>query len=338
MQFSTRINVTPSASFTTDGAIYSIDYSPFEDKFITAGRQLCLWDVERSEIVQNFKWGNDDIIFAKYSPNEPNLIITTQYDNSITFYDLRVGNAVQKLTLNMRSNAARFNPMKPYMFAVANDDSNVYSFDFRNFTKAKTIHAGFVNAALDVEFSPLGTELVAGSFDQTVRIWKADSPRSREIYHNKRMQAAFQVRYTHDSKYILTGSADMNVRLWKSEASMLERIPSVREKKSLQYRNALKEKYAHMPEISKILTKRQLPKYIYNQTKVRYVHSQAEKRKEENRIKNDPKNAERQPLHKSMISKVAFEGQKRHELNEFANEDEEEDFIEEPPSDFSDSD
>lgn len=41
---------------------------------------------------------------------------------------------------------------------------------------------------MDVEFSPTGEELVTGSYDRTVRIWRRDQGQSRDIYHTKRMQ------------------------------------------------------------------------------------------------------------------------------------------------------
>jgi DDB1- and CUL4-associated factor 13 len=45
-----------------------------------------------------------------------------------------------------------------------------------------------VAAVMDVEFSPTGEELVTGSYDRTVRIWRRDQGQSRDIYHTKRMQ------------------------------------------------------------------------------------------------------------------------------------------------------
>jgi len=41
---------------------------------------------------------------------------------------------------------------------------------------------------MDLAYSPTGKEFVTGSYDRSVRIFKANKGRSREMYHTKRMQ------------------------------------------------------------------------------------------------------------------------------------------------------
>jgi WD repeat and SOF domain-containing protein 1 len=72
---------------------------------------------------------------------------------------------------------------------------------------------------MDVAYSPTGREFVTGSYDRTVRIFRVNQGKSREVYHTKRMQRVFTVNYTQDARYVLSGSDDMNVRLWKTVAS-----------------------------------------------------------------------------------------------------------------------
>jgi WD repeat and SOF domain-containing protein 1 len=45
-----------------------------------------------------------------------------------------------------------------------------------------------VSAVLDVDFSPTGEELVTGSYDRSIRIFRTREGHSREVYHTKRMQ------------------------------------------------------------------------------------------------------------------------------------------------------
>jgi DDB1- and CUL4-associated factor 13 len=47
---------------------------------------------------------------------------------------------------------------------------------------------GHVSAVLDVDFSPTGEELVAGSYDRSLRIFRSREGHSRDVYHTKRMQ------------------------------------------------------------------------------------------------------------------------------------------------------
>lgn len=72
----------------------------------------------------------------------------------------------------------------------------------RNLEKAKLIHKDHVSAvyvhilyfqlcniiSMDIAYSPTGREFVSGSYDRTVRIFSSESPKSREVYHTKRMQ------------------------------------------------------------------------------------------------------------------------------------------------------
>lgn len=59
-----------------------------------------------------------------------------------------------------------------------------------------------------------------------------------------------------------------------------------REKRALNYSEALKEKYASHPEIKRIKRHRQVPKHIYNAQKEMRTIKDKEKRKEANRRKH----------------------------------------------------
>lgn len=75
------------------------------------------------------------------------------------------------------------------------------------------------SAVIDVDYSPTGRELVAGSYDRTIRIFEASRGHSRDVYHTKRMQRLTCVKWSLDDKYIISGSDEMNIRLWKARAS-----------------------------------------------------------------------------------------------------------------------
>ena len=115
----------------------------------------------------------------------------------------------------------------------------------RNLAHPRFLHSGHTSAVLDVDFSPTGQEFVSGSFDCSVRIFKATESSSRfiffqnirnfrfydriiqinifvflrDIYHTRRMNCVLSVLYSMDSKFVLSGSNEMNVRVWKSNAA-----------------------------------------------------------------------------------------------------------------------
>jgi len=44
---------------------------------------------------------------------------------------------------------------------------------------------------MDIDYSPTGQEFATGSYDRSIRIFKVDGGKSREIYHTRRMQRYF---------------------------------------------------------------------------------------------------------------------------------------------------
>lgn len=224
---------------------------------------------------------------------ETSILASTGTDRSIVIYDLRTAMPVAKTILNFASNAVSWNPMEAFNFAVACEDHNAYMFDMRKMERALNIYKGHVAAVMDLEFSPTGEELVTASYDRTVRLWSKMQGHSRDIYHTKRMQRVFSVNFTPDSKFLLSGSDDGNIRLWRSEASSREGIKSARQRQSLEYNEALKERYAHMPEIRRIKKHRHIPKVVKKAGEIKTEELAAIKRKEENERKHTKKQHEK---------------------------------------------
>jgi WD repeat and SOF domain-containing protein 1 len=156
----------------------------------------------------------------------------------------------------------------------------------RKMNRALNVLKDHVAAVMDVEFSPTGEELVSASYDRTVRLWSRMKGHSRDIYHTKRMQRVFSAKWTPDSKYILSGSDDGNIRLWRAQASKREGIKSAKQRQSLEYNEALSERYAHMPEVRRIKRHRHIPKVVKKAGEIKNEELKAIKRKEENERKH----------------------------------------------------
>lgn len=61
----------------------------------------------------------------------------------------------------------------------------------------------------------------------------------------------------------------MNLRLWKNQPSKPTGVMNEREKRAIQYRKKLLEKFGENRKIKRILMHRHLPKYILNAKKRR---------------------------------------------------------------------
>ncbi|EGW31226.1 uncharacterized protein SPAPADRAFT_61803 [Spathaspora passalidarum NRRL Y-27907] len=239
-------------TFVGDAAFKGIDRHRNDPIFVTGGATIQLWDMNRSKYTSDLSWGADNVTTVKFNQTETNIIASAGSDNSVVLYDVRTNTAIQKVVLSLRTNSISWNPMEAFNFATGSDDHNAYLWDMRNLGRSLNVYKDHVAGIMDVDFSPTGEELVTGSYDKTIRIFKTRSGHSRDIYHTKRMQRIFCVKYSSDARYILSGSDDTNVRVWRANASDRANIKSARQRSKMEYDNALKERYKHMPEIKRI--------------------------------------------------------------------------------------
>ncbi|PKA66419.1 Guanine nucleotide-binding protein subunit beta-1 [Apostasia shenzhenica] len=319
----------PMAVYVWKHPLWGVDHQWDRTLFATVGAQVDIWDHNRSEPVNTFKWGNDTVISVRFNPGHPDLLVTSSSDRGIILYDLRVSSPARKLILKTRTNSISWNPMEPMNFTAANEDTNCYSYDVRKLSEAKCVHADHVSAVMDIDYSPTGREFVTGSYDRTIRIFNYNGDHSREVYHTKRMQRSlfasvvvccfwftviadefsvpcrvFCVKYSCDGTYVISGSDDTNLRLWKAKASEQLGVLLPRERKKQEYMDAVKERYKHLPEVKRIIRHRHLPKPIYKAATLRRTMVEAERKKDQRRRAHSaPGSMPVQPFRKRRIIK-----------------------------------
>ncbi|GFE53718.1 ribosomal protein processing [Babesia ovis] len=272
----------PAESFLSKSALNGLDHHWGENILATAGDSLEVWDGQRSVPVMKFDWDSEALYCVKFNPSDVNILAAGAADNSVGLYDIRANSPLRKVILQQRTNAICWNPQNPLNFTVANEDSNLYTFDLRKLNRALMVHKGFTNAVTDIDYNPAGIDFVAASFDKGVRLFPLGG-KSRDAYFNRRMQNVLCCRYSLDGKYVCTGSSDMSVRIWKSEASQKIGTVTHREQAALNYRNALQEKFAEMPEIKRILKPRHQPAIVAKQSKINEAKAAAKRRRNVNR-------------------------------------------------------
>ncbi|KAK4132980.1 WD40 repeat-like protein [Trichocladium antarcticum] len=291
--YNTASDTSPLATWQEGGPYSSLSVHRNANTFAASSGAGCIrvWDLEHSTAPQTIKWPNftDTITDVCFNQVETSILASVATDRSVILFDLRTNMPVIKTVLQFAANRIVFNPMEAMNLAVASEDHNIYVFDARNFDRAQNIHKGHVAAVMDVEFSPTGEELVSGSYDRTVRIWRRDQGQSRDIYHTKRMQRVFRTVWTMDSKYLLSGSDDGNVRLWRANASERSGVKSTKQRQALEYNSALMERYAHLPEMRRIRRHRHLPKVVKKAGEIKRDELGAIKRREENERKHSDK-------------------------------------------------
>lgn len=285
-------SIEPLVIYNAGHAINAMHHHRSDNVFATCGECVSVWDETRNNLpTHTYKWGADSVISVSFNPAERTLLGSTGSDRGVCLYDIRSSAPMRKFLLAMNSNKLVWNPMEPTNFALANEDHNIYTFDMRNLDKALMVHKDHVGAVMDVAFSPTGKEFVSGSYDRTVRIFKVDAGRSRDMYHTKRMQRVFTVQYSLDGQYVFSGSDDTNIRCWKTIASQSLGVHAGRKERKEEYNNALKKRFSHMPEIKRITRDKPIPKVIKKQLSLRHIQNSSKRRKLDNRIRHSAEGA-----------------------------------------------
>ena len=243
----------PVSTVLGKSVFLGIDHHGREPVYATCGDRVDVWDETRSEPIRSFTWGVDSITHVRFNPIECNVLASCGSDRTVALYDVRGATPLRKVVLSMKSNSVAWNPMEAFVFTVANEDTNLYTFDMRRLDRALNVHMDHMLAVLDVDYCPTGREFVSGSFDKTLRIFGVGDGRSREIYHTKRMQRIFCVQWSQDATYVLSGSDETNIRVWKANASQKLGKLAGRESVALDYAARLREKFKHHPQVSMLL-------------------------------------------------------------------------------------
>ncbi|KAH0482903.1 MAG: hypothetical protein KVP17_004558 [Porospora cf. gigantea B] len=275
-------SISPTATYLSTDAVHTVDHHLTEPLLLSAGDSVQIWNTSRGAPVHKWTWGYSSFTACRFNPAETSLLAAGTGDNAFVLYDLREASPLKKVVLNNKVNALAWNPYNPLCLTVANEDSNLYTYDARRLDDPLHIHRDMTNAVTDIDFSPTGREFAASSFDCTVRIWKSNFTRSREIYHTKRMQYANSCQFTSDSRFVLSASSDFCLRIWKANASEKLGPKTLQEKQAISYRRALSTKYKDLPEIRKIRNKRTAPVWVKNAKTSRDNKLESVQRKEHN--------------------------------------------------------
>ncbi|KAF2108722.1 WD40-repeat-containing domain protein [Lophiotrema nucula] len=291
--YSTHTKNAPLSTWLGQHAFTSVSHHRSIASFAASSSNIAIYDTTRASgtPVQTLNWPTaiDTINAISFNQVETSILASCATDRAVILYDLRTNSPLHRNVLTFASNAIAWNPMEAFNFAVGSEDHNAYIFDMRNMRRALNVLKGHVAAVMSVEFSPTGEELVTGSYDKTVRIYDRAKGHSRDIYHTKRMQRVFSVAWTPDNNFLLSGSDDGNIRLWRAKASSRQGVKSFALRQKLQYDDALKERYAHMPEIRRIARHRHVPKTVMKAGEIKNEELKSIKRREENERRHTKK-------------------------------------------------
>jgi WD repeat and SOF domain-containing protein 1 len=174
-------NNAPVVTYFGNYGFNAVSHHRNDRNFATASSVIDIWDWDRQKPITTLQWGADTINTVKFNQSETSVLASAGGDRTLILYDLRTSSPLAKLVTKLRSNQICWNPMEAFNFATANEDHNVYIFDMRKLNRALNVLKDHVAAVMDVDYSPTGEELVTGSYDRTVRIFKAREGHSRYV-------------------------------------------------------------------------------------------------------------------------------------------------------------
>lgn len=271
--------------YKCDRHINSIDFihGSTDDLAVGTNDSVHIFDINR--LTPKITYDAVDTTKVKFNVSFKHIFATIN-TSEVNLYDNRIGKVFS--TINTPAmNCIDFNIQSGYILACGNEDGNSYMYDIRNIDTPTGIYRGHLNAVVSIAFHPNGKELVTGSFDKTIRIFDVNARKSRDCYYNSRMQILHGVTFSNDGRFIISGSDDGCLRLWKTNASKKIGPISKFEKSANSYKDALKNKYKNVENISRIEKHRFMPKELKELGKQSHEKHNASLRREENKKKTN---------------------------------------------------
>uniref|UniRef100_A0A0K0D273 WD_REPEATS_REGION domain-containing protein n=1 Tax=Angiostrongylus cantonensis TaxID=6313 RepID=A0A0K0D273_ANGCA len=173
------------------GVAHAVSHLANSSHFVTCGDGVTVWSSQGTTRIREYDVGHDTAHVVRANPIEEAVLVGAMSDRSIFVIDTRQAVALKKVTMKLRPNMISWNPLEAYTFTVASDDYNLYTFDMRYLDSPKFIHSGHTAAVIDLDYSPTGQEIVSGSFDRSLRIFRANESRSRYNYVWKGFHISF---------------------------------------------------------------------------------------------------------------------------------------------------
>ncbi|KAL7422818.1 hypothetical protein Q5752_002114 [Cryptotrichosporon argae] len=282
------LSIEPTMTYTNKNGFNGLDHHRTDAVFATASNVVQVWDETRTAPLSTLQFGSslETVSAVRFNQSETSVLASVGSDRTMCLYDIRTGKAERRIVMQMRSNSLSWCPTLPTVMLLASEDHNLYTFDIRNLEAPTQIYKGHVGGVMGCDWSPTGEEFVSGSYDRTVRLWKRDAGKSRDIYHTKRMQRVFDTTFTPTADFVLSASDDGNVRIWKADASKKLGPVSTKERQAIEYRQKLVDKWSTEHGVRAVHERRHVPASIHKATTLKRDMVEARKVKDDRRRKH----------------------------------------------------
>ncbi|NQT16739.1 MAG: protein kinase [Planctomycetes bacterium] len=210
-------------------AVTSMAISPDGRYALTActDRITRLWDTSVARLVRELPTGEEMVNRVAFSP-DGRQALTASSDNKVRLWELESGHEVFRAEGENRAFvdlsadeglvwSAVFSPDGRYLLTVGGNEARLWNLAAGQEVMRLSPHSAVASA----NFSPDGKHIVTGSWDNSARIWNAETglgERKLERGHTRFVNSAI---FSPDGTKVLTASDDNSVRTWDANTGEL---------------------------------------------------------------------------------------------------------------------
>lgn len=193
-----------------------------------ADRKARLWNLETGDQMGALHAGDEGINSAALSP-DGRWAVTTSAAGAVRLWDLQTlreiaGDGGRGPFLNFQSGSAQvwstiFSPDSAQLLTVGGNDARLWD----RKTRRETIRFSPHGSVASVHFSPDGRKIVTASWDNTARIWNADTGLAELKLEGGHSQYVNDALFSPDGSKVLTASDDKTACLWDAKTAKVLR-------------------------------------------------------------------------------------------------------------------
>ncbi|MEZ4866010.1 MAG: BTAD domain-containing putative transcriptional regulator [Caldilineaceae bacterium] len=228
-------------------AIWSVAFSPDSQLLASGGgdRTVCVWDVRSGQLRHSLHGHTKSVGAVAFSP-DGTVVASGSGDRTVCVWNVQQGTLRHRLDQTGWVITLAFSPQRMdgrYLLASGGEDRVVQLWELSAGAGIETANGATPGASTpqspaharlirslqghadwirSVAFSPDGSLLVSGSYDQTVRLWEVMTGQERHVLagHTKSVLA---VAFAPDGQLVASAGRDRTVRLWQVQRGQILR-------------------------------------------------------------------------------------------------------------------